>query len=131
MPETHFTSLHEGDDLDAMTDHDTVTGWVFGQFETGDTGALADNETFDWPAIEAEHSDHARAVLGRRGIDWNPDTGAISSPVGMDTAFVAAAWEAARGAANDRVLDLVEEIRRGLPDATAGRTAGDAWILPL
>ncbi|TSB31884.1 hypothetical protein [Streptomyces benahoarensis] len=131
MPEILSMSLCEGDDLEPMTDHDAVTGWVFNQFETGDTGALTETETFDWQAIEAEHSDHARAVLAGQGIEWNPDTGSIACPAGMEADQVAAAWESARDKGNERVLDLIEEIRRGMPGAEGGRTAGDAWVLPL
>jgi hypothetical protein len=131
MPDTLSTSLREGDDLETMTDHDTVTAWVFDQFETGDTGALADNETFDWSAIESEHSDRARTVLAGQGIDWNSDTGTITCPTGMDAERAAAAWEGARDEANERVLDLIEETRQGLPGADGERTAGDAWVLPL
>ncbi|MFF3788211.1 hypothetical protein [Streptomyces sp. NPDC001933] len=53
--------MHE-DDLDPMTDHDVVTELVFNQTPNGDTGALAPRETFDWPAIEVEHTEHARSA---------------------------------------------------------------------
>ncbi|MET8747284.1 hypothetical protein [Streptomyces sp. NPDC004728] len=59
--------MHE-DDLDPMTDHDVVTELVFSQTPNGDTGALGARETFDWPAIEAEHTDHARAWLTAQGV---------------------------------------------------------------
>lgn len=119
--------MHE-DGLDLMTDHDVVTELVFNQTPNGDTGALAPHETFDWPAIEAEHTDHARAWLTAQGVLWNPETGTVTCPAGMDTAQAAALWDRARDEADTYVLDLIDEIRRGKPGDDGERTDGYAWV---
>ncbi|MEI5102981.1 hypothetical protein RB200_36145 [Streptomyces sp. PmtG] len=60
------SDLHEGDDVDLMTDHDTITQTVFNQGD--DTFALTDGETFDWPVIESEWSYWGyRRDAGQRG----------------------------------------------------------------
>ncbi|MFB8031752.1 hypothetical protein ACFC5Z_02100 [Streptomyces sp. NPDC056004] len=119
--------MHE-DDLDPMADHDVVTELVFSQTPDGDTGALAPRETFDWPAIEAEHTDDARAWLTAQGVRWDPDTGMVTCPAGMDTVQAAVLWDRARDEADTCVLDLIEEIRRGRPGDDGERTDGCAWV---
>lgn len=122
----------EGVDLDAMTEYDAVTALVFNQTDDGDTGALAPHETFDWPMIEAEHTDQARARLGAHGIEWAPETGEVSCPVGMDAARARHLWDQIRWEADGRVLDLIDDIREGQPaDADSERTAGHEWVQPL
>ncbi|MFB7738241.1 hypothetical protein ACFC08_28410 [Streptomyces sp. NPDC056112] len=124
--------IHEDADVDAMTDHDAVTEVVFNQTTNGDTRALAPDETFDWPAIEAEHTRHALSYLTAQGLSWNPDTGTITCPSGMDAAQAAAVWDRARDQADNRVLDIIDEIRQGKPiQEDAERTAGHEWVSPF
>lgn len=123
-------TIVEGVDLDAMTSYDTVSEFVFDQSDDGDTHALAENETFDWGAIEHEHSEHARAWLAERGISWDPDTGQITHPDALADQ-VASLWDTARNQAEYRVLDLIDEIREGKPDDGAQRTTGHVWVKPL
>ena len=120
--------IHEDTDVDAMTDHDAVTDVVFNQTTNGDTHALAPDETFDWPAIEAEHTQHALSYLTSKGLNWNPDTGAITCPSEMDAARAAAIWDQA----DNRVLNIIDEIREGKPtEEGAERTAGHEWVNPF
>jgi hypothetical protein len=131
--ETSVTyELHEDVDVDPMTDHDAVTEVVFNQTTNGDTRALAPDETFDWPAIEAEHTQQARSYLTAQGLRWDPDTGAVTCPSTMDADQAAAVWDRARDQADNRVLDIIEEIRQGKPaEEGAERTAAHEWVSPF
>lgn len=131
MTTTECLRLREGVDLDTMTDHDGLSQYVFNQTPDGDTQALGDNETFDWHAIEGEHTTQARAVLLAQGVRWDPDTGVVICPPGMDATQVAAVWERAREEADESVLGLIEEVRQGKPGDDGERTAGDIWVRPV
>ncbi|MFD7277027.1 hypothetical protein ACFV80_08195 [Streptomyces sp. NPDC059862] len=82
--------------------------------------------------IESERSDQARSRLTAHGIRWDPDTGTITCPTGMDAARAEAIWDQVRSEMDNWVLDVIDETRQGKPaEEGAERTAGHEWGQPL
>lgn len=82
--------------------------------------------------IESEHSDQARTRLAAHGLQWDPDTGEITCPAGMEPAQAEAIWDHVRTESDNWVLDLIDAVRQGKPvEQGAERTTGHTWVRAL